>query len=148
MVFCGLVTSPGTVTRVRQLVADLCGATMVETAIVLPVFLLLIFGVIEGGALMFAQLTLDNAVATAARCAAINTTLCGTQANIQSYTVSQAVGLPNLTTAMVNATACSGNTGNTVTTVSATYTFTSMVGNYVPYINSLTLKAAAQYPCA
>jgi Flp pilus assembly protein TadG len=146
MVSCDLVISPRIVTRARQLVADLSGAVIVETAIVLPVFLLLIFGVIEGGFLMFSQIALDNAVTAAARCAAINTNLCGSQANIQSYAVSQAVGVPNLTTQNITATACPN--GNNVSTVSATYTFTSMVGNFVPGISSLKLEAAAQYPCA
>jgi Flp pilus assembly protein TadG len=120
---------------------------MVETAIVLPVFLLLIFGVIESGMLMFTQISLDSAVAAAARCAAVNSALCGSQPAIQSYAVSQAVGLPNLTTAnFPNPTVC--GSGSNVTIVSATYSFQSMVGSYVPYISSLTLQAAAQYPCA
>jgi Flp pilus assembly protein TadG len=138
------VISPGMVTRARRLVADLFGAAMVEAAIVLPVFLLLIFGVIEGGVLMFTQISLDNAVAAAARCAAINTTACGNQGNIQSYAASQAVGLPGLAPSNFSANACAGNTTATVT---ANYTFTSMVGSYVPYISSLTLQAAAQFPC-
>jgi Flp pilus assembly protein TadG len=142
----GRHTFRGIAGRVGRLIADRRGAAVAETAIVMPVFVLLIFGVIESGLLMFAQLSLDNAVGAAARCAAVNTNRCDTQAHIQSYALAQAVGVPRLTVANFTAPAppiC--NNGSTQ--VSATYNFTSLVGTYVPFISALTLKAAAQYPC-
>ncbi len=111
----------------------------------MPLFVLLIFGVIESGLLMFAQLSLDNAVGAAARCAAINTTLCGTQGQIENYALTQAVGLPHLAVANFTVTNPVCNGGNTK--VSASYNFTSLVGTLVPYISTVTLSAAAQYPC-
>jgi len=70
------------------------GATAVETAIVLPAFLLLLFAVIEGGLLFWTQSTLQFAVEAAARCE--GTELEGGQSNAmrkhqrrQSYAASQ-----------------------------------------------------------
>ena len=131
----------GIAERVGHLIADRRGAALAETAIVIPVFVLLIFGVIESGLLMFAQLSLDNAVGAAARCAAVNPNLCGTRALTETYALSQTVGLPPV----ANFTAQQCNNGSTQ--VSASYNFTSLVGTLVPYLSSLTLTAAAQYPC-
>ena len=49
------------------------GAAAVETALVLPVFLLCVFGISEIGRALWIQSTLQYAVEDAARCAAINT---------------------------------------------------------------------------
>jgi Flp pilus assembly protein TadG len=133
----------GIAERVGHLIADRRGAALAETAIVMPVFVLLIFGVIESGLLMFAQLSLDNAVGAAARCAAVNPNLCGAQGPIKTYALAQTVGLSHV--ALANFTAQQCNNGSTQ--VSASYNFTSLVGTLVPYISSLTLTAAAQYPC-
>jgi Flp pilus assembly protein TadG len=135
----------GIAERVGHLIADRRGAALAETAIVMPVFVLLIFGVIESGLLMFAQISLDNAVGAAARCAAINTNICGTPAAIKNYALSQTVGLPHV--AVANFTPSNPICNNGSTQVSASYNFTSLVGTLVPYISSLTLTAAAQYPC-
>jgi Flp pilus assembly protein TadG len=70
------------------------GTAAVETAVVLIPFLLLLFGMIEGGFLIWTQSNLQFAVEAAARCAAVNPTVCGSTAAIQSYAASQIVGLP------------------------------------------------------
>jgi Flp pilus assembly protein TadG len=80
----------------RQLVglAKACdGTTAVETAIVLPAFLLFLFAVIEAGLLLWTQTTLQAAVEAAARCAVVNTTQCGSTSAIQSYAAAQAAGM-------------------------------------------------------
>lgn len=48
------------------------GSTAVEFALVLPVFLLLVFGVVEFGRVMWADNTLRHAVQEGARCAALD----------------------------------------------------------------------------
>jgi Flp pilus assembly protein TadG len=75
------------------------GAAAVEYAIILPALLIFTLGLIDMGRLLWTQTTLDRAVEAAARCAAINTTLCGTNAQIQTYAVGQAYGLQVTTTA-------------------------------------------------
>jgi Flp pilus assembly protein TadG len=69
------------------------GTTAVETAIVLPAFLLLLLGLIECGILFWTQSSLQFAVEAAARCAVVNSTLCGNTSAIQSYAASQVTGL-------------------------------------------------------
>jgi len=82
---------------VRERLAGLAkacnGTTAVETAIVLPVFLLLLFAVIEAGLLFWTQSTLQFAVEAAARCAVVDATQCGSTGAIQSYAASRTIGM-------------------------------------------------------
>jgi Flp pilus assembly protein TadG len=130
--------------RPRQIIKDGGGATAVEMAIALPIILLLIFGVIEIGIMMWTQLTLNNAVEAAARCGAVNTQTCGTPTSIESYAVSQAVGIPNLTSAnFVVHKSGSASCGTAGVEVTASYDFTSMQ-RIVPI--SVTITASSCYP--
>ena len=69
------------------------GANAVETAIVLPVFILLILAVVEAGFLFWTQSSLQFAVEAAARCATVNTTLCGSTSAVKSYAAAQVFGM-------------------------------------------------------
>ena len=71
---------------------DFRGNAIVEAALVMPLCLSMIFGTIEVGRAMFIQNALQQAVEDAARCAAINTTVCGTEANIKTYAVNHVYG--------------------------------------------------------
>ena len=73
------------------------GASSLEYAVLLPVFLSLVFGVMDLGRLVWTQVTLDRAVQAAARCAAINSTTCGTDAAVQTYATTQTWGLTTST---------------------------------------------------
>jgi Flp pilus assembly protein TadG len=79
--------------RLRALRRACDGTTAVETALVLPAFILMLFGVIEGGLIFWTQATLQAAVEAAARCAAVNTTQCGSTSAIQTYAAAQATGI-------------------------------------------------------
>jgi Flp pilus assembly protein TadG len=83
----------GTRGRLAALAKACDGTTAVETALVLPAFLLLLFAIIEAGFLFWTQTTLQSAVEAAARCAVVNTTLCGSTSAIQTYAASQAYGM-------------------------------------------------------
>ena len=75
--------------ELRAQTRDSRGSVALEfalTAIVLSVFL---FGIMEAGRAMWLQSALNYSVAEAARCASINTTLCGTTSQIQDYPSSQ-----------------------------------------------------------
>ena len=76
-----------------QLRRDASGATAVENAIVLPIFFLFLFVVFEAGLFCWAQTSLQFSVEAAARCAAVNSTLCGTNTSVQSYAASQMWGM-------------------------------------------------------
>ena len=126
------------------------GATALEFAILAPVFLLLIFGIIAFGLLFWTQVGLQHGAVMAARCASIgsgtdlrglNTTLCpnGDPTAVQNYAMQQALGLslpPSTFTLTTPRPAC----GNQV---SATYTF---VFPDILNLSPLTLTAQACFP--
>ena len=85
--------SPGAGQWLVRWAHERSGATAVENAIVLPVFFLFIFAVIEAGILCWTQTSLQFSVESAARCAAVNSTLCGTSTAVQTYAASQVWGL-------------------------------------------------------
>lgn len=58
--------------RLRQLATDPTGSPTTEFALVLPVFLLFLFGVIEFGRVLFTLATLHFAAAEATRFASVN----------------------------------------------------------------------------
>jgi Flp pilus assembly protein TadG len=103
--------------RLTKIRGDVRGATAVEFAITAPMFFLVLFGIIEGGLLLWTQLGLQHGAEMAARCAGVNKTTCGNNSNIQSYAAQQAYGLnPSPSTFIVGTAACG-------TQVSASYTF-------------------------
>src|SRR5208282_1950580 len=69
------------------------GATALEYGIILPVLLLFLLGIMDVGRLLWVYTTLYHAAETAARCAAVNTTLCGTATQIQNDAAAQAWGM-------------------------------------------------------
>jgi Flp pilus assembly pilin Flp len=56
------------------------GATVVEFALLLPVLLLLLLGSLEGGRYLFMTGILNHAIGSAARCAEIDPSTCGSPA--------------------------------------------------------------------
>lgn len=77
----------------RRLRADERGAVAVEYAVVLPALLAFALAVIDLSRLVWTEVTLDRAVQSAARCAVVNATLCGSNAAISAYASTQAWGL-------------------------------------------------------
>lgn len=114
------------------------GTVALEFALVLPALLLMALGVMDVGRLIWTQTTLDRAVEAAARCAAIEPSLCGTVAAVQTYAVGQAFGLVVTTADFSVAAASCGEE------VNATMPFTFII----PWIttSSITLGAVACYP--
>jgi Flp pilus assembly protein TadG len=110
------------------------GATAVEFGLTAPVFFMMLFGIIEGGLLLWTQLGLQHGVEMAVRCAAINKTVCGNTSNIQNFAVQQAYGLnPPPSTFSVGTSGCG-------TIVTAAYTF-----NFITtYFGTPTIQLNAQ----
>ncbi len=69
------------------------GATALEYGIILPVLLLLLLGIMDAGRLLWVYTTLYRSAEAAARCAAVNTTVCGTATQIQNDAAAQAWGM-------------------------------------------------------
>lgn len=77
--------------RFRKL--DSRGVAAVEYALVLPVFLAMVFGIIEIGRLMWYQVSLQRATAVATRCGAVTASDCTTAALIAAKAAVSAPGI-------------------------------------------------------
>ena len=120
------------------------GTVAIEYALILPVMLLFILGIMDTGRLLWTYTTLNRATQAAARCAAINTIRCGTEADIQGQAVEEAWGL-TVSPAVFTVTAPSCGVQ-----VRATYDFTFIVP-WFPWFEgapfgTITLNATACYP--
>jgi Flp pilus assembly protein TadG len=118
------------------------GATAIEYALVLPALLLFILGIMDAGRLLWTYTTLYRATEAAARCAAVNTTDCGTTAQIKNRAVTEAWGLNVSPSAFTVSTLSCG------VQVHASYDFTFVIpglGDAVP-LGTITLNATACYP--
>ena len=114
------------------------GAVALEFALVLPALLLVLLGAMDVGRLLWTQTTLDRAVEAAARCASINTSVCGTNSAVQTYAAGQAFGL------VIAAAAFTVTTPSCGVMVTATMPFVLII----PWIatSNITLGANACYP--
>jgi Flp pilus assembly protein TadG len=132
--------------RKSRVSPHLSGAVAIEYGFILPVLLLFTLGIIDAGRLLWSFTTLSRATEAAARCAAVNSTLCGNTSQIQSYAVDQALGLD------VTALAFTVTQPSCGKQVSATYTFQFVIPWFygtptsVGGGNTLALNATACYP--
>ena len=118
--------------------SDSQGATAVEFGLTAPVFFAMLFGILEFAMLLWTQLGLQHATEMAARCASVNSSTCGSTANIQSFAAQQAYGLnPAPSTFTVSTPTC----GNQV---SASYTF-AFVTSYFG-VPTIALNAQSCFP--
>jgi Flp pilus assembly protein TadG len=121
----------------RRLAGDCRGVAAIEFAICAPILLVVMFGIIELGRIMWTQNALHYSVEEAARCMTIDTTVCSSSSTTQSFAAARS-GVPNIpTSAFTVANAGCGNQ------VSASYLF--------PFISnefniSITLSASSCFP--
>lgn len=116
------------------------GAAAIEYALILPAVLLFVIGIIDTGRLIWTYTTLSRAAEAAARCAAVNTTDCGTAGQIQSYAAAQAWGLTIDAGAFTVAAADCG------IQVTGSYDFTFAIPAFTKDFGTITLTATACYP--
>jgi Flp pilus assembly protein TadG len=126
------------------------GATAVEFALLLPVLFLLLFGVIDFGRALNAQITLTQAAREGARLAALGQS----GATVQTRAQGAATGLTPVTATVT--TACTAGAGvgvDAVVKVTYTFTFVTPVGAFaamfgsVTYGSTLSLTAQGEMPC-
>src|SRR5215218_787174 len=96
---------------------DQRGATAVEFALTIPVFIVFLLAIMDGAMMMWTQLGLQHGAEMAARCAVVNATTCGSDANVKSYAAAQAYGLSVTSASFSVATAACGKT------VTASYSY-------------------------
>lgn len=124
------------------------GAVAVEFALVLPLLLFIVFGLIDFGRAYNAQVTLTQAAREGSRLAALN------QPNIQARTQAAATGLSPVS---VTVTACAPGaspSANGTVTASYTFDFVTPVGAIAGLFGSgsglggpLNLSAQGVMPC-
>jgi Flp pilus assembly protein TadG len=122
------------------------GAAAVEFALLLPMLLLIVFGLIDFGRALNAQITLTQAAREGARLAALG------QSNVNTSTQSAATGLSPVT---VNVTTCPAGAAagvNSVVQVSYKYTFITPISAISglfgsSFGTSMTLTAQGVMPC-
>ena len=118
------------------------GVAAVEFALILPVLMLIVFGILNYGILLYDQAVITNAAREGARWGAINTsaaigcsgTATGTADPCQianSYTAANLIGFGSTVTSTTTASG-SGTSGTTVT-VTVSYPFTE-IGYVVGYL--------------
>jgi Flp pilus assembly protein TadG len=128
--------------RLRHLVGRRSGAVAIEYALILPMLLLFVIGIIDVGRLLWTFTTLSRAAEAAARCGAINLIDCGTAAAIQNRAVAEAWGMNIAASAFAVTTPACG------VQVIGTYDFVFAIpalATATP-LGTVTLKATACYP--
>jgi Flp pilus assembly protein TadG len=124
------------------------GAAAVEFALLLPLLLLLVFGIIDFGRALNAQVTLTQAAREGARLASLN------QSNVVSRTQAAATGLSPVTVTVMSS--CPSGAGQGVdAVVKATYSFSFItpVGAIAGLFGGsgfgspITLSAQGDMPC-
>jgi Flp pilus assembly protein TadG len=125
------------------------GAAALEFALVLPLLVMMLFGIIDFGRLLYAQVTLTQAAREGARQDALANALALSTGTIQSSTAAAASNL-GLTASNVTVTPCpAGSTQTTQAVVTVTYTFSfdtpliSLVG--LP--STKTITGTGYMPC-
>ena len=124
--------------RIRSLRKNESGATALQFALTAPLFIALLFGVVEIGIALWTQFGLQYGVAAAARCAAIDTVTCDNAADIASYAANNALGLTIPSSAFTIADASCGHQ------ITGTYVYTFFTGYFGTPTE--TLHAQACYP--
>ena len=120
------------------------GSNAVEFALVAPLLIGFLFGIYEVGLAIWTQGLLDFAVEQAARCAAVNSTICGTASATETYAATQTAPLGLASSTFTASTASCGSQ------VTASYDFV-FIGRFpikgnalLP--NSVTLTSTSCFP--
>lgn len=128
-----------------RLARDTRGNVMTEFALVIPVFLLFMFGAIEGCRLMWAQQSLETAAYETVRCMSVSSS-CDTVAERQTKVVAEAaeVGMTIAHTAatMQTGVTCRGHANSNRVTIQVP--FSTVLRGFLPMPTSI--EATACYP--
>ncbi len=125
--------------RLRRLADDRRGLTALEFGLIAVPLVLLLLAVVQIGAAVRIKSALQYATARAARCAAVDSTNCGTTAKVQAYALANAGGIVQLSTSSftVSTAACGKS-------VSASVPLPII--SHLVVAEAVTLTAKACYP--
>jgi Flp pilus assembly protein TadG len=124
--------------KLRSLSRASDGATAVEFAFTMPLFLALLIGGVQLGLALWTQFGLEYGAEAAARCGSITPATCSSSTQIASYAASHAFGLPVTSS---NFTVSAAGCGNQVSGSYAYNLYTIIAGT-----KSITLSARACFP--
>jgi Flp pilus assembly protein TadG len=125
-------------TTIRKFAGESGGATAVEFAFTAPLFLALIFGILQAGLALWTQFGLENAVEAAARCSSVSPTTCSSASTIATYAAANTLGVAIPKSSFAYSKPSCGNQ------VAGTYTY-----NYLTHYfgaSAVTLSAQACFP--
>jgi Flp pilus assembly protein TadG len=124
--------------KVIRALFDKRGTSTIEFAFTAPIFFMMVFGVFEGALMLWTQLGLQHGVQLAARCASVNTTICGSTTAIQSYAAQNSFGLnPSPSVFTISTPTCGKQ-------VNASYSYSFLTQYFAG--PTLTLTAASCFP--
>ena len=143
--------------RVRRFALARDAATAVEFAFILPLLLILVFGVFEFARLMWTREALVETAAAGARCMAMSASSCqsggaysasGTDTYIEGVGANWGLSLSASNLTLNNNTTCSGVTATKgFSSVTIAYSFVSVVPNeIVALAGGESLSGTACYP--
>lgn len=131
--------------RFLHLARDTRASTITEFALVFPVFLLFLFGGIEGCRLLWQQQMVETAAYETVRCMSVSTA-CDTLAEQQAKAVAEAaeVGLTITSSAatITTGTTCRGHANSNKVTIQVA--FSTVLRGFLPM--PTTVEATACYP--
>jgi Flp pilus assembly protein TadG len=145
--------------NLKQLWDDTRGSALVEFTVTLPLFLLLTFGLLQAGLLLYTQVGLQHGVEVAARCASVNysanqilpsgsqscfgvATSAVTNTTIQNYAAQNSWGINPASATFTVTTGTGGTCGaNLGYMVTASYPY-----NVMKYLFHPTLSAKSCFP--
>lgn len=133
------------------------GAAAIELAFVLPVFFLMVLGVMEYGRYLMAQQALDNAVRNGARYAVVNSNN-GSTSLVQSAVMQRLTPIQNMINPSVSVYQADPTTGANIgawtsapyggtITVSVSGTYAPMFANLLKLPVSLTMQSDTMMTC-
>jgi Flp pilus assembly protein TadG len=133
-------------TRIRQVRHGDRGAAAVEFAIIVPLLITLVFGIINFGAWFGQQLALNQAVREGARAAVVAGT--GRTADVPTLVQNATTGIAMDPSAVVVSTnRCPGTGGGQSLTVTARYESQALAPLPLPGFDAVTLRAKAVFRC-
>jgi Flp pilus assembly protein TadG len=117
---------------------DTGGATMIEFAMTAPLFMLLLFGIIQVSLALWTQFGIAHGAAMASRCLSLTPSTCSSNDATQTYALGESYGLTIPKSTFTVSTPVCGNQ------VRASYVYTFMTMAFgTP---SVTLTAQSCYP--
>lgn len=130
----------------EKLRRSVAGAAIVEFALLAPVFLALLFGVVEFCRIMWVRQVVAEAAFKSARCASMGLADCQGASNIQAYAVARAAksGV-RITTSEVTPTLSTDCNGYTANRVAIAHRVSSPVARFIPSVPT-TLSSQACFP--